>query len=117
MVPRVSGVSLGTFFQDEIARPLGLDFWIGLPEAIEPRVAPVIPYVYKADETKTPFMNDLATRSESPRSVLYSTVAPWRSGGPNTRAGRAAEIGAANGVTNARGLAGIYAPLANDGLI
>ena len=31
------------------------------------------------------------------------------------RAGHAAEIGAANGVTNARGLAGMYAPLANGG--
>ena len=49
MVRRAAGVSLGTFFQDEIAKPLGLDFWIGLPEAIEPRVAPIIPYVYKAE--------------------------------------------------------------------
>ena len=36
------GMSLGTFFQNEIAKPLGLDFWIGLPEEIEPRVAPII---------------------------------------------------------------------------
>src|SRR5205085_5893680 len=35
--------------------------------------------------------------------------------GANTRAGHAAEIGAANGITNARGLAGLYAPLANGG--
>jgi CubicO group peptidase (beta-lactamase class C family) len=34
---------------------------------------------------------------------------------PNSRAGRAAELGAANGMTNARGLAGMYAPLANGG--
>jgi CubicO group peptidase (beta-lactamase class C family) len=33
----------------------------------------------------------------------------------NTRAGHAAEIGAANGITNARGLAGMYAPLAQGG--
>ena len=32
VVRRVSGKSLGTFFQDEVARPLGIDFWIGLPE-------------------------------------------------------------------------------------
>ena len=49
MVRRAAGKSLGTFFQDEIAKPLGLDFWIGLPEAIEPRVAPIIPYIYKAE--------------------------------------------------------------------
>jgi len=116
MVRRVSGKSLGTFFQDEIARPLGLDFWIGLPEAIEPRVAPIMPYVYKANETKTPFMADLTGNPKSPASLFFFNVgAAWRSGGANTRAGRAAEIGAANGVTNARGLAGMYAPLANGG--
>ena len=37
IVRRVSGKSLGTFFQDAIAKPLGLDFWIGLPEEHEPR--------------------------------------------------------------------------------
>jgi len=116
MVRRASGKSLGTFFQDEIAKPLGLDFWIGLPEAIEPRVAPVIPYVYKANETKTPFMADLTGSPKSPASLFFFNVGTaWRSGGANTRAGRAAEIGAANGVTNARGLAGMYAPLATGG--
>src|SRR5690554_1888368 len=44
VVRRVSGKSLGTFFRDEVAAPLGLDFWIGLPEEQEHRVAPVIPY-------------------------------------------------------------------------
>jgi hypothetical protein len=34
---------------------------------------------------------------------------------PNTRAGHAAEIGSGNGITNARGLAGLYGPLANGG--
>ncbi len=115
MVRRAAGTSLGTFFQDEIAKPLGLDFWIGLPEEIEPRVAPIIPYVYKANEAKTPFMIDLATKRDSAASLFFFNVGAWRTGGANTRAGRAAEIGAANGVTNARGLAGLYAPLANGG--
>jgi CubicO group peptidase (beta-lactamase class C family) len=42
-------------------------------------------------------------------------VGAWRMGGANTRAGHAAEIGAANGITNARGLAGMYAPLSTSG--
>ena len=115
MVRRASGKSLGTFFQEEIARPLGLDFWIGLPEEIEPRVAPMIGHVYKANQPRTPFMNDLATRRESPAALFYFNVGAWRLGGANSRAGHAAEIGAANGITNARGLAGLYAPLANGG--
>ena len=39
VVRRITGRSLGTFFAEEIARPLGLSAWIGLPEEIEPRVA------------------------------------------------------------------------------
>jgi CubicO group peptidase (beta-lactamase class C family) len=115
MVRRASGVSLGAFFQQEVAKPLGLDFWIGLPEAIEPRVAPIIPYIYKAGEANTPFMIDLTTNPRSPAALFFFNVGAWRTGGANTRAGHAAEIGAANGITNARGLAGLYAPLANGG--
>lgn len=115
MVRRTSGKSLGTFFREEIAGPLGLDFWIGLPEEIEPRVAPIVPHVYKAADAVTPFMRDLATNKESIAALFYFNNGAWRSGGANTRAGHAAEIGAANGITNARGLAGMYAPLANGG--
>jgi len=115
MVRRASGKSLGTFFREEIAGPLGLDFWIGLPEEIEPRVAPMVAHVYKAADAVTPFMRDLATNKESVAALFYFNNGAWRSGGANTRAGHAAEIGAANGITNARGLAGMYAPLANGG--
>jgi CubicO group peptidase (beta-lactamase class C family) len=114
MVRRISGKSLGTFFGEEVAGPLGIDFWIGLPEAIETRVAPIIPYAYKREEAVTPFLRDLADKQSIP-ALFYFNVGAWRTGGANTRAGRAAEIGAANGVTNARGLAGMYAPLANGG--
>jgi len=41
VVRRVSGKSLGTFFADEVATPLGLRSWIGLPEEQEPHVATV----------------------------------------------------------------------------
>lgn len=115
MVRRASGKSLGAFFREEIAGPLGLDFWIGLPEAMEPRVAPIVAHVYKAADAVTPFMRDLATNKESIPALFYFNNGAWRSGGANTRAGHAAEIGAANGITNARGLAGMYAPLANGG--
>jgi CubicO group peptidase (beta-lactamase class C family) len=115
MVRRASGKSLGNFFQDEVAKPLGLDFWIGLPEAIEPRVAPMIPYVYKPAEVVTPFLRDLTTNRQSIASLFYFNTGIWRPEKADTREGHAAEIGAANGITNARGLAGMYAPLAQGG--
>ena len=117
MVRRASGKSLGAFFQDEIAQPLGLDFWIGLPEAIEPRVAPILPYQYSAEERQVPFLTDaIANRGSIPSLFLLNSGA-WSpiTVGANSRDGHAAEIGAANGITNARGLAGLYAPLANGG--
>ena len=42
VVLRISGKSLGTFFADEVAGPLGLDFRIGLPASKESRVSRII---------------------------------------------------------------------------
>ena len=39
IVRRITGKSLGTFFAEEVAAPLGLSAWIGLPEEQEGRVA------------------------------------------------------------------------------
>ncbi len=112
LVRRVSGKSLGTFFQDEIAKPLGLDFWIGTPEFVEPRVSPIIQFrPAKGDPLSPLAVVALADRSSIPALFLFND------GGfnPNRRDCHAAEIGAANGMTNGRGLAGMYAPFANGG--
>ena len=63
----------------------------------------------------TPFLRDLATDKQSIPALFYFNAGAILGGGLNTRAGHAAEIGAANGITNARGLAGMYAPLAQGG--
>lgn len=105
VVRRISGKTVGTFFRDEVAGPLGLDFWIGLPEAIAPRVAPIIP-----GDPPPP-------GAPSPQLPPLFMPALLNSGGFyfNAREAHAAEIPAAGGITNARGLAGIYAPLACGG--
>jgi len=122
VVRRVSGKSLGTFFREEVAGPLGLDFWIGLPEEHEHRTAlvtqspppgpgdPVSPFfVAMSDPTSLQF-------------AAFANTGGYTASGPNelyfdSRAAHAAEIGAAGGITNARGLAGMYAPLANGGTL
>ncbi len=43
LVRRISGKSIGTFFREEIAKPLGADFYIGTPEEDYPRLAEMIP--------------------------------------------------------------------------
>ncbi len=115
MVRRASGKSLGTFFQDEVARPLGIDYWIGLPEEVDPRVAPCTPFAYKPEHSDMPFMHDLRTDKNSIPYLFFMNCGAWRAGGANSRIGRAAEIGSANGISNARGMAGMYMPLALGG--
>lgn len=113
IVRRVSGKSLGTFFRDEVAKPLGLDFWIGAPELIEARVTPIIQFKPAKGDPLSP----LAEKALSDRSSAAALFL-FNDGGfnPNRRDCHAAEIGGANGITNARGLAGMYAPLANGGV-
>ncbi|WP_372070163.1 serine hydrolase (plasmid) [Tistrella mobilis] len=105
---RVDGRSLGRFFAEEIAGPLGLDFWIGLPESVEPRVAPVIVRRAQRGADLTPFL----AAAKQPGTIQHLFVfnnGTYSSRGANTREGHAAEIGAAGGITNARALASLYA--------
>lgn len=114
VVRRVAGKSLGTFFQDEVAKPLELDFWIGTPESVESRISPISQLPPPKGAPLTPLAKmALADRASIPALFLFN------GGGfsPNSRACHAAEIGAANGITNARGLAGMYAALANGGTV
>jgi CubicO group peptidase (beta-lactamase class C family) len=117
LVRRISGKSLGTFFQDEIAKPLGLDFWIGLPEEHDKRTAVMIPPPMPGPDD--PISDYLKTALSDPNSIQAILAA--NTGGFqmnfDARMYRAAEIPAANAYTNARGLAGMYAPLACGGKI
>jgi CubicO group peptidase (beta-lactamase class C family) len=112
LVRRVSGRSLGTFFAEEIARPLGIDFWIGLPEDIEPRVAPIIPYVRAKGERLSAYALDVVSQPGSIPALSIQNLGTLRT---NSREHHAAEIGGGGGITNARGLAGMYRPLSLGG--
>lgn len=107
VVKRVDGRTVGEFFAEEFAAPLGLDWWIGLPEEQEPRVAPMI-----ATNPGGPSLADMLGDDEMVVKALtingaFSDLATQA----NTRDYRAAEIPAANGVGNARALARFYAAL------
>lgn len=116
LVRRVSGRSLGTFFRDEIAAPLGLDFWIGLPDREHHRVAPMIPWVPDRKGPIAPFTRALQLGFKSGEQTLQ-LLALMNSGGHRSDSPESwrAEIGGGGGITNGRGLAGMYTPLANGG--
>jgi len=113
LVRRVSGRSLGTFFREEVAEPLGIEFFIGLPPEHEPRVAPMVPWLPTPDAEPLPFNQALMS---DPRSI--QSLSLLNSGGysPDAPEAYAAEIGGGGGISNARGLAGLYQPLANGGV-
>jgi len=130
VVRRISGKSLGTFFADEVAGPLGLQAWIGLPEEQEDKVARI--------EYVAPF-----TLEEMTEGILETTgldadtvnawmTAVWGEGSVQAQAGvlggafdptsdyftkrawRAAEVPAANMVADARSVARMYAATVSD---
>jgi CubicO group peptidase (beta-lactamase class C family) len=116
LVRRVSGRSPGAFFRTEIAEPLGLDFWIGLPADIEPRMATMIPHDPGDDPEPSRFTTMPATDPESIQALIFGNAGGYfLPGNFDSRAAHAAEIPGAGGITNARGLAGLYAPLACGG--
>jgi CubicO group peptidase (beta-lactamase class C family) len=120
VVRRVSGVSLGTYFQQNVAQPLGMDFWIGTPASVHARVAPL----RAATESLPvePFLEKMVDPASLQAAVFFN-LGGWLGMPPatppqyNTPASLQAEIPAANGVTNARGLATMYGALANGGAL
>ncbi|MCY6382726.1 serine hydrolase domain-containing protein [Hoeflea prorocentri] len=112
LVRRVSGKSLGRYFQDEIAGPLELDFWIGLPPDRKPEIAPIIPFKPGPDTELTSFMKALIGNRDSTSFLAYLNTGRFNANSPDAHA---AEIGAAGGIANARALAAMYAPLVNGG--
>ncbi|MCP5180149.1 MAG: beta-lactamase family protein [Pseudomonadales bacterium] len=112
LIRRTAGQSLGAYFREAIAGPTGAECWIGLPEAMEPRVAPMIPFKPVRGAPLSAFTQALVSDAKSIPSLAY-----YNQGGfnPNSRDCRAAEIGGAGAVANGRGLAKIYAPFACGG--
>jgi len=120
VVRRVSGRTLGTFFRDEVSGPLGLDFWIGLPEEHEGRVAPTIPADPPGPGDPVPsFYVAALTDPTSVQGLLLVNTGGYMMvpGESDSRAAHAAEMGAVGGITNGRGLAGMYRPLALGGSV
>jgi CubicO group peptidase (beta-lactamase class C family) len=123
VVRRITGSSLGTFFADEVAGPLGLEFWIGLPDEQQDRVAPLTYRGLRRADAAGPDADDepvdLVTRVQALLGDAAHTLVRALGGTANLALSadgvfnrpdvRAAELPAANGVTNARSVARMYA--------
>jgi CubicO group peptidase (beta-lactamase class C family) len=112
------GRSLGVFFQEEIAKPLGLEFYIGLPETIgEDRLArtdaPDLSTVVDQIDDLPPLLvlSGLWPGSLTAKSIQMLTLMhPRDLAGPEYRS---VEIPSANGIGRASDIAALYARLAS----
>jgi CubicO group peptidase (beta-lactamase class C family) len=115
VVRRISGKSLGTYFREEVAGPLGADAYIGLPAALDARVSDII----TAPPPKPGERDALVDLLKDPASVSAHAIGnPPTMLAPttvNSRAWRGAEIPGANGHSTARALARIYGAVSRGG--
>ena len=116
LVRRVTGRTIGRWVAEEIARPLGLDFWFGLPADEAHRIGRIGPV------EPPPAEGGGALRVRPKRSVVeayndpnsltrraFGAIDPFPD--ENAPAYRAAELPASNGAATARGLARCYAAM------
>jgi len=113
LVRRVSGKTVGEFVDAEIAGPLKLDLWIGLPPEQEYRVAPhVVPRAQLTEEQCRALFSGLGLDMNSrPVRAAFNMITTGAEGLNliNTREAHAAELPFGNGIANARSLAKMYA--------
>lgn len=107
VIRRIDGRTCGEFVREEIAGPLGIDFFIGLPESEDARTADLLPAPGAGPIGVSP-QDNLASRA-------LGLAAPRLAGTVNSREWRAAEFPAANGHGNGRAMATIYSALAQGG--
>ncbi|MFJ8441118.1 serine hydrolase domain-containing protein [Kitasatospora griseola] len=110
VVRRVTGRSIQEIFEERVRAPYGLDFYLGLPEELEARVAETLPLRPTSEQAER-----LAARTVDPTSIL--AVAGNRNGPTptdlvkfaNNRTVRALGPTSTGGVGTARGVAAMYA--------
>jgi len=105
VVRRITGKSLGQFFAEEIAKPLGADFHIGTAEEHFPRIGELIPP--SSGPAAAAIGDSVAARTFRNPAIdaKDSRTAGWRK----------AEIPAANGHGNARSVVKVQTAIANLG--
>ena len=111
LVKRVSGKSLGEFFNAEVSEPYNLDYWIGLPESEDKRVAKVTPFKPSPSDKPSGFATAFRTNPNSMQKLSLTNTGGYDYNANETYR---AEIGGVGGITNARSLAGMFTPLAQN---
>lgn len=117
LVRRITGKTLPAYWQENFARPLELDFWIGLPKTENMRVATV--YAAKSGKSPEPkqFYRDLVTPGTLARKTFTSPYGLNVISKMNDPEIRAHPIVSFAGIGSASALAKFYSMLANGGTL
>jgi CubicO group peptidase (beta-lactamase class C family) len=115
LVRRIAGKTLSECWREVFAEPLNLDFWIGLPEKENVRVATV--YAAKSGKPPEPkqFYVDLVTPGTLARKTFTSPFGLNAVSTMNTPENRARAFVSFGGIGSASALAKFYSVLANGG--
>ncbi|MEU2337522.1 serine hydrolase domain-containing protein [Streptomyces sp. NPDC006654] len=122
VIRRASGRTPGRFFAEEVAGPLGLDFFIGLPAAERARVSRMVYPKPEVDLSTVPLdavppeAREFVAALQDPQSLsnrAFALTDPAEIDF-NSAEVQAAEIPASNGICTARGLARMYAALVGE---
>ena len=111
VIRRVTGKSLGEFFNNELREPYGLNYWIGLPEAENERVAEIVPFVPSSNDKPSDFATAFRNNSKSMQRLSLTNTGYYDY---NAKETYRAELGAIGGIADARSLAKLLTPLAQN---
>jgi len=106
VVRRAAGMTVGAYVAERIAGPLEAEFWIGLPEVEESRVAPVLPPPPPAPGAE---LDSFTKRVLDPTSITARSFGAIPPAAYNERPWHSADQPAGTGIGTARALARIYA--------
>ena len=115
IIRRITGTTLSDYWQENFARPLELDFWIGLPETENSRVATIYPAKSGKPPEPAQFYRDLVTPGTLTRKTFtspYGLNVISKMNDPQIRAQPNVSFG---GIGSASALAKFYSMLANGG--
>ena len=115
LVRRITGTTLSEYWRKNLAEPLALDLWIGLPEKENARVATIYaPKFGKRAEPKQ-FYVDVATRGTFAHRVFTSPSGLIAVSEMNKPENRARSFVSFGGIGSVHSLAKFYAMLSNGG--
>jgi CubicO group peptidase (beta-lactamase class C family) len=115
LVRRITGKTLSKYWQENFARPLELDFWIGLPEKENARVATIYPAKSGKPPEPAEFYRDLVTPGTLARKTFTSPYGLNVISKMNDPQIRAQPIVSFGGIASGSALAKFYSVLANGG--